>query len=306
MAEKKKNSTRIAAPLVDETTEAILKLVEMVNTSEISSIKTSVAAIVRVINDPRSSVNDLKEVIQLDPPLTARVLKTANSAYYTRSFDKRITDIEQAIIWMGLDVIKELALNQKVCEVFDKDERIGNYSRKALWRHSIAVAKLAKMIFRKEFGQRGENIYVAGLLHDIGIIAEDQFLMEDFAEALRLSKNENIDLAKAELTLLGYHHGEVGEAISSSWGLPEELSLTIGTHTHPLTSKRKYAQISSTLYVADYLCQIGGFSYGASPIDDQRSYNKCLKIMGVKSMAIDMIFNGLREELKRMEDKGVL
>ena len=86
-----------------------------------------------MINEPRSTVMELKEVIQLDPPLAGKVLRTANSAYYSRSFTRTFIDIEQAIIWMGTEIIKELALNQKVCEIFDKDEEIEEYSRKALW-----------------------------------------------------------------------------------------------------------------------------------------------------------------------------
>ena len=207
---------------LDIKTESIQSLVDLVNSSHISSIRSSVNAIIRVINDPNSTVRELKEVILLDPPLAARVLKTANSAYYSRSFTRVFADIEQAIIWMGSEIIRELALSQKVCEVFNKDEKIEAYSRKSLWRHSIAVALMAKMIYRKEFGLKGENVYVSGLLHDIGIIAEDQFLSKDFRNALILSTNKKIDITRAEFQTLGYNHAEVGEAIIDSWGLPPQ------------------------------------------------------------------------------------
>jgi len=73
-----------------------------------------------VINDPESSAKDLKDIIEIDPPLTARVLKVANSAYYCSL--RKISEIQHAVIWIGYDVVKEIALSQKVCEAFDQDE----------------------------------------------------------------------------------------------------------------------------------------------------------------------------------------
>lgn len=281
-------------------------LVDLVNSSDISSIKSSVNAIIRVINDPRSTVRELKEVILLDPPLAAKVLKTANSAYYSRSFTQVFADIEQAIIWMGSEIIRELALSQKVCEVFDRDEKIEAYSRRALWRHSIAVAMTAKMIYRKEFGLKGENAYVAGLLHDIGIIAEDQFLPEDFKTVLQLSTNRNIDMSKAELQTLGYDHAEVGEAIIDSWGLPKELIMTIGCHHNPLESRLEYSRIAATLYVADHICQEKGFAFGAEPESEKQAFLECLDIIDVKPYALNLIFKEMKAEIAKMEDKGLI
>ena len=286
--------------------EGIQYILDMVNLSEISSIKSSVNAIINVINNPRSTVKELKEIILLDPPLAARVLKTANSAYYSRSFTRTFSDIEQAIIWMGSEIIKELALSQKVCEIFGRDEALGAYSRKALWRHSIAVALLSKMIYRKEFGLPGENAYVAGLLHDIGIIAEDQFFPEDFKRVLQLTKSKKINLPEAEYQVFGYDHAEVGQAMSYSWGLPGELALTIGHHNNPLTIKSEFSRIVTTLHVADQACQLGGFSFGTIPYKNEKVYYECLRLIDVKPFAIDLILKGVKQEISKMEGKGLL
>lgn len=281
-------------------------ILDMVNLSDISSIRSSVSAIIAVLNNPRTTVKELKEVILLDPPLAAKVLKTANSAYYSRSFARTFNDIEQAIIWMGSEIIKELALSQKVCEIFDRDDNVGGYSRKALWRHSIAVALLAKMIYRKEFGMPGENAYVAGLLHDIGIIAEDQFFQEDFVRVLQLTKEKKLDLPVAEQEILGFDHAEVGEAISHSWGLPGELTMTIGHHNRPLKTKSEFSRIVSTLYVADRMCLLGGFAYGSESVKDDRVFLQCLRLIDVKQYALDMILKSVKDEIAKMEDKGLI
>ena len=152
----------------EEKSTKLKKIVEMVNKSEISSIQNIVSGVTKIINDPKSSAKDLKEIIQIDPPLTGKLLKLANSVYYSPR--TKISEIQQAIIWVGYDALKELALSQKVCEIFAGNSTIEGYSKTLLWKHSVAVSLLGKMIYRKEFREKGENIYVAGLLHDIGII----------------------------------------------------------------------------------------------------------------------------------------
>lgn len=86
---------------VEGKSEKIQDIVDMVNLSDISSIKRSITAIIRVTNNPKSTVKELKEVILLDPPMATKVLRTANSAYYSRSFTSIFSDIEQSIIWFG-------------------------------------------------------------------------------------------------------------------------------------------------------------------------------------------------------------
>lgn len=286
--------------------DKIQDLVNQVNVSDISSIKQSVHAIVRVINDPSASVGELKSVILMDPPLAARVLKTANSAYYSRSFTRSFSDIEQAIIWMGTEIIRELALSQKVCEIFDHEQEYDVYSRRALWRHSIAVAVMAKAIYRKEFGLKGENAYVAGLLHDIGIIAQDQFLRESFVQILNKAREKSIDVTEAEREVLGFNHAEVGAAICTSWGLPDELAAAVRGHNNFLKVSDSHLKIAATLYLADWVCQANGFGFGLVPPQNLELYNKALGATEIKPYAIDLIFKSVKKELLEMEDKGLI
>ena len=163
-----------------ENNEKLEKLIKLVNQSEISSIKSIVSGIMRIINDADSTIWDLKEVVEVDPPLTAKVLMKANSSYYAPP--KRIGEIKQAVIWIGFEALKELAISQKVYGIFNGNGSFEGYSTRSLWQHSVAVALIAKMIYRREFQERGANAYVAGLLHDIGIIVESQFLQNDLLD----------------------------------------------------------------------------------------------------------------------------
>jgi putative nucleotidyltransferase with HDIG domain len=283
-----------------EKSKKLKEIVGLVNNSQLSSIKEVVSGIINIINDPRSNVKDLKDIIEVDPPLTAKLLMRANSAYYGSA--KKINDIEQAVIWIGLDALKELALSQKVCEIFDKDENIFGYSRVSLWKHSVAVALLGKMIYRREFRETGVNVYVAGLLHDLGIIAEDQLLHKDFKKVLRKSKDEKKNLSKAEDEVLGYNHAEVGKALAENWGFPQELIMAIGYHSHPEVDS-EFLKIAQTLYISEYICQKTG--YGDVPFREKYFFNKYLQELDIKPYSLRLIFKDFKDEISKMEEKGL-
>ena len=289
--------------LEEEKYEKVNKIIELVDQSEISSIQSVVSGVINVINDPRSSAKDLKDIIEIDPPLTAKVLKVANSAYYYHP--RKISEIQYAIIWIGFDVLKEIALSQKVWEVFDQNESIGGYSRNLLWKHSVAVALLGKMICRREFGERGDSAYAAGLLHDIGIIVEHQFLEDDFRDILAKAELERKNLSRAEQEVLGYTHTDIGEVLTEHWSFPDELVVAIGNHHKPDKAPQDFSKFASTLYIADYLCQERGIGYGDAPVPDSALFRKCLRRLDVKGYALDLIVKDMEQEIAMMEDQGL-
>ncbi len=288
----------------EEKKEKLVNIVNLVNNSDISSIKSVVSNIIKTISDPSSTAKDLKDIIQIDPPLTAKVLKLANSAYYTTR--NKISEIEHAVIWVGYDAVKELALSQKVCEIFDKDESIEGYSRYLLWKNSVAVALLGKMIYRREFGDKGEDIYAAGLLRNIGIIAEDQFMQADFVRVLKKAKREKKNLIEAENEVLGYNHSEVGMAVTNDWKLPRELVISIGLHHNPLLVDQAYLKkMVYTLYLSDYLCQENNIGYCDAPKLNEETYKECRNYLKIENYALQLIVEDMKKELRKMEAQGV-
>jgi len=279
-------------------------LVVRTDESEISSIKRIVTGILRIINNPRSTAKDLKELIEVDPPLTAKLLKTANSAYYLSG--KRISDIEEAVIWVGFDTLKELALRQKVCELFSHGKPIGRYSRELLWKHCVSTAVLAKMIYRREFGEKGDSMYAAALLHDIGIIVEDQFLHEEFKNILHMVEHDHINIIDAEYNLLGYNHAEIGEVLGSYWNLPEDLVKSIGKHHGPFQEPASHSRMELTLFISNHLCHVKGIGYSDTPQTDIVLYRKCLNAIGLEETILDIIMEDLYREIERLEEQGLL
>jgi len=175
-----------------------------------------------------------------------------------------------------------------------------------LWKHCIAVAMLGKMIFRREFGEKGEEIYAAGLLHDIGIIAMEQFCLNDFKKIIHKTKNDGQEQTAAEKEVLGFDHAEIGEAITGDWDLPQELVRIIGGHHNPEMYPQEVLRIGSTLYVADHVCQQRGFGYQNSASQGEKRFKRSLKNLGLTSYALDLIFTDVESEIHKMEEEGIL
>jgi HD-like signal output (HDOD) protein len=277
-------------------------LLRSVEHSDISSIRNVVSGIMRIIGDPQSSVKELKELIEIDPPLTARLLKIANSAFY--SLQRKVSEIEQAIVLIGFDELKELALSQKVCELFAKGERVLGYSRPLLWKHSVAVALLSKMIYRKEFGLKGDNIYAAGLLHDLGIVIEDQFLHPRFAAILKAVFESGRNLADVEASTLGFHHAEICGALLDQWSCPSEFVFSVVYHHSGFAHPQDYTSMVLTLYVANHVCQKEGIGFSDSPRLNDDAFLRCLNTLGIDETSVNVIVSDLKKEMIRIERRG--
>lgn len=274
---------------------------EQLDQSNLASIKGVVSGILRLIGDPTSTAKHLKEIIEIDPPLTARVLFLANSAHYAPRV--KILDIMQAIIFVGFDAIKELALSQKVAGIFRGGSTVGEFSSTALWKHSLATALFTKMIYRREFRERGDNAYACGLLHDIGIIALQQFLPERFYPILKTAEAEGMDLTAAEKAALGFDHAELGRAITEYWGFPEDMVQAIGTHHTPGQTPARLAQ---TLFIADTITRCRGLGYESRPAEKPTVYEACLKDLHINHQAVELVLADVQQEIADMETQGLM
>jgi len=277
-------------------------LIEEVDRSEIASVKKIVSEIIDVINDPSSSAKHLKDIIELDPPLASRVLHRANSAYYARS--RKISDILEAIIWIGFEAVKELALSQTLSKIFEDNQIVYGYSPISLWKHSVAVAVCGKLIYRREFGQRGDNAYAAGLLHNIGLIIEDQFLHEDFHKVLKRRITEDVDIPEAESDILGFTHAQAGAALAGHWDLPDELVSAIGSHHNPGRESGTYDKIESAIFIADQLCQRVEIGFNDIASQDNDRLDAVVNRFNINNDGLDLILLEVKKKIELMEKDG--
>lgn len=224
---------------------------------EISTLPHIALRVIEVANDPDSGAMDLKEVMEADAALSARVLRCVNSsAYATRT---KITSLQHAIAYLGMQQIRNLATTASVSELFKKNETVGSYNRVALWRHLVAVGISARMIAMR-LGIAGfEDVFLAGLLHDIGIILEDQHLHKPFVEILQtLAPGKS--LVEVERCVLGFDHTALAELITRRWKFPEILLAAMRHHHHSAAYKGERPEVLWCVEMANLICSVKGIS----------------------------------------------
>jgi len=279
------------------------ELLLLVDESNIASLKTSLVKIVEVIHNPESSVTELKNLIEVDPPLSTNVLRRANSALY--GMRRGIASIVDAIIFVGFDAIVELTLNQKFFELFQQNgQEIHGYSRKTLWEHSIGVALCGKLLYRREFRRSGGEMYTAGLLHDIGIIVEDQFLRDELISILANMKNNESDLHSEETAVLGYCHEDIGRGLAERWDFPEELCCVMGKAERPDPEESPSSLMGDTLCLANCACQLRKIGFSEASRVDVSAYELCLNRLQIKERALEIIMDDVEGQIAQMKKDG--
>jgi len=208
----------------------------------------SVQRILELSRDINSRPKDLVMVIEKDPVMTMKLLRILNSAYY--SFPKQITSVNQSVVFLGLNTIKNMALSFAAMGVLPQTNA-ADFDIQRYLMHSLTTASIARTLCQK-FGADIDptDCYIAGLLHDFGKVVFAQFMPTEFKEALTLSAEEEISLHDAEKLVIGADHSLVGAMLVEKWQFPVSLTDTIRHHHDQLSPANT---LQCCLFVADQI-----------------------------------------------------
>jgi len=186
-----------------------------------------------MIADPKSGAADVGKLVAQDPPLAAKVLKIANSAFY--GLAQRTVSTEQACTILGLRVLRNVVTQ---AAVMTRYEHLGGrgLDLDALWRHCQLVAQVSFHLARASRANLGltpEEIQACGLLHDLGKVVLLESLGDEYATVLDLSRTQGLPTHVAEKRILGFDHTDVGALVAVQWGLPATVAGVIQYHHGP-------------------------------------------------------------------------
>ncbi|MBW1777797.1 MAG: HDOD domain-containing protein [Deltaproteobacteria bacterium] len=194
------------------------------------SLSTTMAKVMEITNDPNATANELNQIISLDPVLTGQVLKLINSAYY--SLQNQITSLSRAIIMLGMNTVKNLALSTAVLESMGNKHSFKALSMDDFWTHSLGTGVLAKHL-SSMLGipvRDREEFFVAGLMHDLGKIPLNAVFPREYKTCIKVHLSRKIPLEKVEKNTFDLDHGEVGRRIAEKWRLNRPLHDAMGFH----------------------------------------------------------------------------
>ncbi len=269
------------------------------NILQLPALPTIAVEVASLIDNPNTSVSKLTQVISADQVLTAKVLKIANSPFY--GFQRKISTLDFAIMVLGFDSLKEILISVSLISAFKKKQD-KYFNSKEFWEHSLATGIAARTLAR-QLGYRisGES-FVAGLIHDIGILVTHQYFYDDYKQIVDAVTGGRSTFEDMEQSVLFATHGEIGAWLAERWNLPEQLIEAIKCHHKPTLAERN-PQLTALIHFVDYLCHkldIGALSY-----EKVHEYDpEALKILNISEAEITQAFfdsfgSRLREDLER-------
>ncbi len=188
--------------------------------------------IMQEMRSPDASLKKVGDIISQDIAMTAKILQLINSAYF--GLPRRITDPQQATIFLGIDTLKALVLTFHVFSEFSEDAELCEFSLADMLKHSIMVGRLAKEIAKVELDDTKilEEIYIAGILHDIGKLILLK-LPEQYREVMKYIKSTGFSFVEAEYNVMKTSHAELGAYLLALWGIPDNIVETVAFHNNP-------------------------------------------------------------------------
>ena len=216
--------------------------------------------VVKLVNNSSVSMREISKVIGQDPSLAAKVLKFVNSAFY--GLHQSISSLQLALVMLGIREIRNIVIGLSVFKTFENVNHSTLFDKRLFWRHSVCTGQIARSICTKlSIPMEGEE-FTAGLLHDMGKIAFDQFLTEEFASAWKRSNEDKIPLHQAEKMEVGVSHAEVGAWMAEKWNLPPNLVEAIRFHHEPEKAQESKILVA-VISLANLFCKIEGVNFGS-------------------------------------------
>lgn len=227
----------------------VMEVVKKVTT--LATLPEVTAQIIKTVEDPKSSAQQLHRIVSHDPALVTRILKVVNSAFY--GLPGQIGSVERAIVLLGLNGIKNIAVAASLGQLFKGAALCDGFSAKDLWTHCIAVGVAARDLARNMKLNIGDEAFLAGMIHDIGLLISLQTAPEKLREVCNAAKKGG-DFCETERKIIGLDHQQLGMGLAEHWKFPRSCQLVAGYHHQPQSLADQSRHLVMLVHVADTLC----------------------------------------------------
>ncbi|HID98459.1 MAG TPA: HDOD domain-containing protein [Thermodesulfobacteriaceae bacterium] len=197
-----------------------------------------------------SSAETLEEIIRDDPVITAKILRMANSPYY--GLQGEVSSIARAVVILGFEEVKNLVIGLALTGTFSEKTGFREFDARRIWIHSIGVARAGQMLAEHISGLDPDEIFTAGLLHDMGRFLLCLYFPGELRRILEASRSRGMSLSDVEESC-GLSHAELGAYLAQRWNMSDTLVNTVRYHHRP-ASAGPDIRACSLVFLADRLC----------------------------------------------------
>ncbi len=272
----------------------------LIKIDELPTPDPIVQKIVSVASDPDASAKELADVIRLDASLSVRILRLVNSAYY--GLPRKIVALNEAIMILGFKTVRNIALSIFTYSSVLKNKKTSGIDHYQLWKHFLGTAVGCELLAQMVGYPNKEELFISGLLHDIGKVALDYIFPEAFSAVTKLTKNLQISFLQAEDRLNLPNHAIVSGKMIERWNLPEIVVHSASGHHAPNNfSESVYSDVVAIVHIVDFLVNLmrygDSYTYGGLTLS-----SFALNVLGIKPSFLKNLADKLKIRLAEAED----
>jgi len=226
---------------------------------QMPSIPVALAPLLRYLEQPldRLEMQQVVDLISQDKSLAAQCLHMANSPLFGRW--QEVDSIRGAVLALGMQRMRDIAISCSVLKLTPSGQTCLDPT--VFWEHSMGCAVVSRRFAKRIGFANPEKAYLAGLLHDLGILVNLWILPKEFTAAFELARTRGIPLHEAELSTLGLTHGDSGRMLAEQWQLTPDLIDVIALH-HGVMDGTAHGGLLALVSLSDLLCRMGGLGHG--------------------------------------------
>lgn len=223
---------------------------------KIRTLPHIVTRLAQLVNDEGSTLQDFEEVIRLDPALVARLLTLVNSSYF--GLTRKVDSISRAVALLGMKNLHNIAVTDAIQGMLRSNSGTAEFSPQRLWLHSAASSICCKMIAERIFTINGDDAYLCGILHDIGLIVELEAEQELFLKLIEQLVTGGAPVIALEQDLFTTDHCQIGYILAKEWHIPDPIADAIRDHHQDNGAINPHSP-TGILQMSEYIIQQLGF-----------------------------------------------
>jgi HD-like signal output (HDOD) protein len=225
----------------------------------IKTLPHAVTRLSKLLHDDNATMKDFEDVIKMDPTLVVRLLRLVNSPFF--GLRQHVDSISRAVAFIGMKNLQNMAVTDALKNIFNTKETSSQFSRKRLWLHCAAVSICNKMLAERIFAINGDDAYLCGILHDFGLIVEEQVAKKYFLQACA-ECGATGSLPTCEQKFLATDHCEIGYLLTTDWSMPINIQEAVRDH-HTISDTTDPESLTGILQISEYI--VGQFDYTPIP-----------------------------------------
>jgi HD-like signal output (HDOD) protein len=190
--------------------------------------------IIDLANDPDADINKIAKILSMDPAITTKILRIANSPMYGQS--RKMENLRQAVIVIGLNATISLALSFSLLKSWQDDNDEGSLDYPLYWRRALLAATVSGVLARAAKLRDSEELFLASLIQDIGMLALDRTLPKLYSE-LGDEQTYEKSITELEIKELGVDHATVGGWLLERWNFAERTQQAVAANMSALLNR---------------------------------------------------------------------